>query len=200
MPSRVQQVRGAGRRPPTAVFRRERFQRRRCRWCDTVKMLSELTSRSSLLGRSTRAGLAWLALLALALPGFASMRGLCCEPGLAKSSDCCATQLKTTAMKMPGMDSSQMAGMESSAVTADAWVAVTATRCAPGSDSEIPEFIVRSEGSFDARPLLHPGFHPALAWNWDAGISSSATSALPLVEGRPPRLLLSDPLSFVLRI
>src|SRR5277367_2222480 len=115
------------------------------------------------------AGVAWLALLALALPGFAAVPGLCCEPGLTKGSNCCAS-----AMKMPGMDtsqmeSSQMESMISAAVTADHWIAFTAIQCAPSSDSEIPAFLVRSEGSFDGSLLLTRNVHPALARNWDAG-------------------------------
>jgi hypothetical protein len=113
-----------------------------------------------------------------------------------KSSDCCAS-----AMKVPGMDSSQMAAMNGrAAVTADHSVRVTAAQCAPAPDWAIPEFIVRSEGTFDGSPLLTRDFHPALAWNWCADLFSANTPLLLLVEETPPRLLLSDPLSLVLRI
>jgi hypothetical protein len=141
-----------------------------------------------------RAGVAWFALLALALPGFAWVRGICCEPGLTKGSDCCAS-----ATKMPGMDSSQMESMTDAPVSADRSVAVTATRCAPVPGSEIPEFLVRSEGAFDGSPLLARDIHP-LTSNCGADLFSSVNSAVLLVEGTPPRILLSDPLSVVLRI
>jgi hypothetical protein len=147
-----------------------------------------------------RAGVAWFALLALALPGFASLRGLCCDPGLTESSDCCAS-----AMKMPGMDSSQIESSQMESVTvaalnADHWVALTATQCAPSSDSEILAFLVRSEGSFDGSLLFTRDVHPALARNWDADLFSGVTPALLLVDGTSPRISLSDPLSLVLRI
>ena len=139
-----------------------------------------------------RTGMAWFALLALALPGFASVRGLCCEPGLTKGSDCCAS-----AMKMPGMDSSQMESMDA---PANDWVVITAIHCASAPDSEIPEFVVRSEGAFDGSPLLARNIHPALASNWSADLFSSFNPAVPLVEGAPPGLFLSPPSSTVLRI
>jgi hypothetical protein len=151
-------------------------------------------------GRSTRTCVAWFAMLTLALPGFASVCGLCCEPGLAKGSDCCASEMRTPGMKMPGMNSSQMESMNGAPLSANHWVAVTATRCAPDSDSEIPEFAVRSEGVFDGSFLLARDFHSAIAWNWGADLFSSVNSAVPLVEETPPRSLLSHPFSFVLRI
>jgi hypothetical protein len=161
----------------------------------TVEMILRVTSRSGWRGRSMRAGVAWFALLALAVPGFASVRGLCCEPGLAKSTDCCAS-----AMKMPGMDSSQMESMEGGAVAADRWVAVASTQCAPVPDSQIPEVLVRSEGTFDGSLQPTRDIHPALALNGGANVFSFETAALLLVEETPPRALRSDPLSVVLRI
>jgi hypothetical protein len=142
-----------------------------------------------------RAGVAWFTLLALALPGFASVRGLCCEPGLTKGSGCCAS-----AMKMPGMDSSQMASMNGAADAADHSVVLTTTGCASVPDSEYPEFLVRSEGTFDESLLLTRDIHPALNSDWGANLFSSGTPALLLVEGKPLRILLSDQLSIVLRI
>jgi hypothetical protein len=142
-----------------------------------------------------RAGVAWFALLALALPGFAAMRGFCCEPGLTKGSDCCAS-----AMKMPGMECSQMESTMGAAVSADHRVAITPTLCAPVPGSEFPGFLVQSEGTFDGRLLLTQDFHPWLTSNLDADLFSSGNAAVPLIEETPPRLLLSDPLSIVLRI
>ena len=143
-----------------------------------------------------RVGVAWFALLALALPGFASVRRLCCGPGLTKSSDCCAA-----AMKMPEMNSSQMESMLGGGpATADHWVAVTATRCVPVPDSEIAEFLVRNEWTFDGSLLLTRDSPSALAWNWGLDLRSSETTAVLLVEGRPPRIPLSDPFPVVLRI
>jgi hypothetical protein len=161
--------------------------------------------RGGWLGRRMRAGVAWFALLGLALPGFASVRGLCCEPDLAKRTDCCATSMEKRAMKMPGMDSSEMAAMMDTARAADSSVAnpslvVAATRCASVPSSESSEFFVQNEGAFDGSLLLTRDFHPALAWNLGAGESSSVTTALLLVEDTPPRLLLCDSLSLVLRI
>ncbi len=126
--------------------------------------------RGNWLARSMRAGVAWFALLVLALPGFASVRAVCCEPEMAKGSDCCAAQLKpstmkTAAMAMPGMDSSRMAAMTGAAVVADSAIAITATDCGPASDSEVPAFVVRSEGAFDGSPLLTREIHSVLALN-----------------------------------
>jgi hypothetical protein len=146
--------------------------------------------------RSVRSGVAWYALLAVALPGFASMRGLCCEPGMTKASGCCAS-----AMKMPGMDSSEMKLMDGgAAVAADRWVAATATRCAPVSESEVPEFLIRSQGAFDGSVLLTQDLHSAVARDRDASTFSSVTSDLLLVEAAPPEIFFSRPSSTVLRI
>jgi hypothetical protein len=150
--------------------------------------------------RLVRSGMVWVALLALALHGFASLRGLCCDPGATKGSDCCAAQVKTTAMKMPGMNSSQMESMMGAAFAADQSIAVTTSQCWPVSDSEVPQFLVRGESAFDGSPVLTRSDHDALVWNRGDGFSSSSTLALILVEGRPPRLFLPDSLPVVLRI
>jgi hypothetical protein len=163
-------------------------------------MLSRFTSRSSWWGRSTRACVAWLALLAVALPSFASVRGLCCEPGVTKSSDCCAA-----AINMPGMDSSRMnsSGMGSMAgvaTEADHSVALTAVDCDPALESEIPAYLLRSEGNFDGSPLRTREIHSALVWNLTSDLSASGAPVFLLVEGRPPRISPLDPLTVILRI
>jgi hypothetical protein len=142
-----------------------------------------------------RAGVAWFALLALALPGVASVGGFCCEQGIAKIPDCCSS-----AMKMPGMDSPQMESMTSNVVDADHSVAMTGTDCGPAPNSEVPTYLLRSEAAFDGSPSVVHGFDPVLASNWTAGMLSSAISGLSLVDEAPPRPLQSDPLFVVLRI
>jgi hypothetical protein len=146
-------------------------------------------------GRLMRACVAWLTLLAVALPGFAAVRGLCCEPGLKKNSDCCAA-----AMTMPGMDSSGMGSMVGVGIDADYSALLTSTDCAPALESEIPAYLARSESGFDGTPLLTREIHCALVLNMSADASSSATFASVLVEGRPPRVSLPDSLSTILRI
>jgi hypothetical protein len=101
---------------------------------------------------------------------------------------------------MPGMNSSQMESMMRDAVNADHSVEMTATDCSPALNSELPEFLVRNEGSFDGSLLAARKINSALVWNLETEASASATSALLLVEGRPPRISLSDPLFFILRI
>jgi len=163
-------------------------------------MLSRFTLRGGWSMRSLRSAMAWVALLALALPGFASLRGFCCGPGVTKGSDCCAAQMKTMAMTMPGMESSHMDSMMGAAVAADQSIAVTATQCSPVSDLEILQFLVRGERAFDESPVLTRGDHAVSVWNRGGGFSSSSSPALILVEGRPPRLFLPDSLPVVLRI
>jgi hypothetical protein len=98
------------------------------------------------------------------------------------------------------MDSSQMAAMTGAAIVADSAIAITATDCGPAPDSEIPAFVVRVEVTFDGSLPLARDIHPALASNFGVDMSPSVAPALLLGEGTPPRLLLSDPLSLVLRI
>jgi hypothetical protein len=140
-----------------------------------------------------RAVVAWFALLALALPGFASMRGLCCEPGLTNGPDCCVS-----AMKMAGMESSEMASMDSAPVT-DVRVAAVA-QCAMAPVGEAPEFVVRSEVSFERDLLPAQGQLPALAGTRYAELSVAATSPSFFVYKTLPELFLFDPLSVSLRI
>ena len=158
-------------------------------------MLSRLTSRAG--WRATRVIIAWFALLALALPGFASVRGLCCNAGMAKITDCCAALTKSTAMKMPGMDSSQMESMTGNPVMDVGVAAADACAMVPADDA--PEFIVRSESSVE-RDLL-PGQNqlPALAGTRGEELVVAASPSF-FVYKTPPKLFFFDPLSVSLRI
>ncbi len=140
-----------------------------------------------------RAGVAGFALLAVVLPGFASVRGICCEPGLTKGSGCCVS-----AMKMAGMESSEMDSMDSAPVT-DVRVAPVA-ECAMTPVGEAPEFVVRSEVSFERDLLPAQDQLPALAGTRPGELSFAAAPSLFFVYKTPPKLFLFDPLSVSLRI
>jgi hypothetical protein len=140
-----------------------------------------------------RAGAAWFALLALALPGFASVRGLCCEPGLTKGSHCCVS-----AMKMAGMESSEMASMDGAPVV-DVGVAAIA-ECAMAPVGEVPVFVVRSKVSFERDLLPAQDRLPALARTRYAELSVAEASSSLFIYKTPPKLFLFDPLFVSLRI
>jgi hypothetical protein len=145
-----------------------------------------------------RVGAAWFALLALALPGFASVSGLCCETRLTKGSGCCPS-----AMKMARMGASAMASMDSAPVIDSrflyARVAATA-ECAMAPVGDGPEFVVRSEVSFERDLLSAQDELPALAGTRYAELSVGAAPASFFVYRTPPKLFLFDPLSVSLRI
>ncbi len=162
-------------------------------------MLSRFTLRGGWLDRSMRSarcGMVWVALLALALPGFASLRGLCCEPGLTKGSDCCAAS-----MKMPGMDSSQMESMMGAAVVESSHrVFAAVAECAMAPVGEAPEFVVRNEGAFERDLASAQGQLAALTGTRHAELSAASTMPSFFVYKTPPGLFLSDPLFVVLRV
>jgi len=139
-----------------------------------------------------RAGAAWFALLVVSLPGFASVRGLCCGAGMAKASGCCAA-----AMTMPGMDASPMVAMKSDG--ADSSFAAVA-ECAMGPVREAPEFVVRSEVSFEQDLLAAQGQLPALAAMQYTELSAAAAPPSFFIYKTPPKFLLFDPISVSLRI
>ena len=150
-----------------------------------------------------RAGVAWFALLALALPGFASVRGLCCEPGLTKGSGCCVS-----AMKMAGMGESKMASMDGAPVMNAAPVIdsrffdgrfAAVAECAMAPVGEGPEFVVRSEVSFERDLLPALDQLPALAGTRYAELSAAAPPSFFICK-TPPKLFLFDPLLVSLRI
>jgi hypothetical protein len=145
-----------------------------------------------------RTGTAWFALLALALPGFASVRGLCCERGLTKGSGCCAS-----AMKMAGMSSSTMASMNNAPAVDtrffDGRFAAIA-ECAMEPVGEGPEFVVRSEVFFERDLLPAQDKVPVLAGTHYAELSVAAASPSFFVYKTPPELFLFDQLSVSLRI
>jgi hypothetical protein len=140
-----------------------------------------------------RAGAAWFALLALALSGFASVRGLCCKSGLTKGPDCCVA-----AMKMAGMESSEMASMDGAPVV-DVRVAAVA-ECAMAPVGESPVFVVRSEVSLERDLLPAQDRLPALAGIRYVEPSAAASPPSFFLYKTPPKLLLFDPLSVSLRI
>lgn len=135
-----------------------------------------------------RVGAAWFALLALALPGFASVRGLCCEAELTKSSDCCAS-----AMKMPGMD-----GMEMAASGDGLRAASPPEQCSVRQGTEVLEFVVPDAGIGDSRAVLTIEDHPAVT-NRSAEISLSEDVDF-FLDRNPPGSFLTDPLTVLLRI
>jgi hypothetical protein len=151
-----------------------------------------------------RAGVAWFALLVLALPGFDSVRGLCCEPGLTKGSGCCVS-----AMKMAGMGESKMASMDGAPVMNAAPVIdsrvfdgrfAAVAECAMAPIGEGPEFVVRSEVSFE-RDLLPALDHlPALAGSRYGELSGVAAPPWFFICNAPPKLFLFDPLLVSLQI
>ena len=144
-----------------------------------------------------RAGVAWFALLALALPGFASVRGLCCEPRLTNGSGCCPS-----AMKMTGMGESGTASMNSAPVIESRFFEgrfAAIAECAMAPVGEGPEFVVRSEVSFERDLLPAQDQLPALAGIPYAELSASAPPSF-FVYKTPPKLFRFDPLSVSLRI
>ena len=172
-------------------------------------MRQEFPLRRGWWGRSMRAGAAWFALLALALPGFASVRGLCCEPDLTKGSGCCASEMQMVGMKMAGMGESGMTSMDSAPVMNAAPVIdsrfldgrfAAFTECAMAPVGEGPEFVVRSEVSFERDLLSAQDELPALAGTRYAELSVGAAPASFFVYRTPPELFLFDPLSVSLRI
>jgi hypothetical protein len=146
-----------------------------------------------------RTGAAWFALLALALPGFASVRGLCCEPGLTKGSGCCVSAMKMVGMGESGMASMGGAPVMDGAPVIDVRVAAVA-ECAMAPVGEGPEFVVRSKISFERDLLPARDQLPALAGTRFAGLSVAATPPSFFVFKTPPTLFLFDPLSVSLRI
>jgi hypothetical protein len=155
-------------------------------------------SRGGWWGRTMRAGVAWFALLVLALPGFDSVRGLCCEPGLTKGSGCCVS-----AMKMAGMGESKMASMDGAPVMSGAPVdgrVAAIAECAMTPVGEGPEFVVRSEVSFERDLLPVRDQLPALAGTRCAELSGVAAPPWFFICNAPPKLFLFDPLLVSLQI
>jgi len=122
--------------------------------------------------RLTRAGV-WLVLLALALPGFALVGGVCCAAVSAKSADCCASPLHGAGNAMAGMGDAQMASqvpsqipstkasmrpvrvrrVSASPVSISQGIQVAATlQCSALPVEALPDFIVANGDSSDATP------------------------------------------------
>ena len=160
-------------------------------------------SRGGWWGRSMRAGVAWFALLALALPGVASVRGLCCEPGLTKGSGCCVSWMKMAAMGESGMTSMDAAPVMDGALVMNAAAVngrfAAITECAMAPVGGGPEFVVRSEVSFERDLLTAQDQLPALAGIRYAELSAVAAPPS-FIYKTPPKLFLFDPLSVSLRI
>lgn len=144
-----------------------------------------------------RAGVAWFVLLTLALPGFASVRGLCCEPAVTKGSGCCASEMQMVGMKMAGMGESKVASMDS-APAMNGFAAIA--ECAMAPVSEGPEFVVRSEVSFERDLEPAQDQPPALAGTRYAEFFAATGSPSFFIYKIPPGLFLFDPLSVSLRI
>jgi hypothetical protein len=144
---------------------------------------------------SLRESAVWLLLLTLALPGFASLRGLCCESRVAKSADCCAS-----AMKMVGTGSPEMVSMTGAAIMNHRPVATAGAECEMAPVREVPALVVRSESSLE--PDLSPSqdLPSALAIRMHSELSVAVSPLLIRVRKTPPESFLFDPLSISFRV
>lgn len=147
--------------------------------------------RAELLMRKVRMGAVWLVLLALALPGFASVRGICCAPeGVQDRPDCCAASDKGLD-KVPGLATMAMASMAGSGLRVVA-------ECAPVPVAEVPEYVVQSERLAEQGPLAAPGRISATFG--EAERLSDEASRYFKMDRMPPGISSFDPLSIALRI
>lgn len=141
-----------------------------------------------------RKSMIWTVLLALLAPGMALAGVACCDAGQTKSAECC-----TQAMKMPGMNATQMKAISSTPDMDGQRFCASARPCSPVPESEVVEVALPIAGSVDGKIRLASDHYPAFATP-DAATSSSDATPLFLVDGTRPKILLSDRLPIILRI
>ncbi len=162
--------------------------------------------RETRLGRKAlpgciRASVAWLVLLALALPGYASVRGLCCAPeGVQDRPDCCSASIGDSG-NMPGMESSatRSTAALSTAANAGSGLRVIA-ECAPVPAAEGPESVVQGERFLNQKLLPARGNVFGPGWNREAEVRSGRPLSSSNMDRTPPGGSSFDPLSIALRI
>jgi hypothetical protein len=164
--------------------------------------------------RWIRTGAVWLVLFALALPGFALARGICCEASSTRNSHCCASAMKS----MTAMDSRHGSSSSPELSSLPLWASSSSSRllalpafdssgvtagipsCEPAFVWHLPQFLPEGDGAAGYKVSSIRDASPV------AGGLASLDAPLRITHPRShvDRTLLTlfsfDPLSVALRV